>query len=872
MLYLCENFSGDDYNKSAMQTSPFKTQIKPTIWQMIAYGLLCFGIFTLLQFFFHYQSHVRDSSLQCSQLLESSALNINYRNSAGIKQYFTDSGDNWIYSWVLQDSAQGFEVSGLNIDNKNSFFPKIKVQCTQANSQNILLTLTTRAEHSKAAIVSALFFSFLITTLLVGLLLLLKIERKANKKAINDFFQQLDPHLNQSGLVNNFEYPTIAEQLNEKKNALFNYIDDMQLRLHNVDEEFTEQLILSNRELEERYAYLEIQTRDLKSLTTKKSSFFANLSHDFRTPLYTLQGYIRLLNDNNLTTEQRKYTRALEGAYKNLSELVTNFLSMSRLEAGSMNVENSSTNLSKMLSEVIDGMRFLLPENNNLLLLDIARDLPHEIILDKNKLRQILTNIITNAAKYTQNGVIYIHCESSIIDNKSINLNISVSDTGKGISKEDLKTIFDPYTRLERDRTTIPGTGLGLGICKELCTIINAELEVDSKINHGTIFNVNLVANFIQQDDEDQSTPLETKLLHIFTSNSKIEKHLEQFLHNQQLKVVTHKFSQLNLVIQNLSLNEKILCVLNKNNSHELEQILKHKSVGEKLIISIDKDELSAESRNAITHFISIPNIITTHSLTNALALMPINSFDNTLKDKKQEKALKGYQILLAEDNDLNRFIIEDTLNKLGAKVISCADGAAALDLYLAGKYSAILLDAHMPKLGGTEVTKKIRQQHSDNEIAIIGITASTSSTEYQHFIQSGMSDCLIKPINEEELVAKIISLGSKLDTFNQTNENQDSNINPKIQALFKQGCARHIEKLSILISEDINLPKLHQEIHKLIGTLSISDQMELRTQCQASEEQIKGLIDNVGKLNNKQLNDIKLEVQSILQQLTKHT
>jgi two-component system sensor histidine kinase BarA len=253
--------------------------------------------------------------------------------------------------------------------------------------------------------------------------------------------------------------------------------------------------------------------------------------------------------------------------------------------------------------------------------------------------------------------------------------------------------------------------------------------------------------------------------------------------------------------------------------------------------------------------FILVSNSISNQVLSECITFK--ESIKTNISEKFKKEPLKDYILLLAEDNDLNRKIIEERLISFGALVISCPDGDAALELYKARTYDAILMDAHMPKISGTKLTEIIRRDFSDSKTPIIGITASTSTVEYQHFIHSGMSDCLIKPLQDKRLIETILKYAApesivslhdvnKITTAQSSSKDLQLSTQDRIDAMSIDSIKAHILELQQVMK--ISLPKekqiaLFNELHKMNGTLSMTSFKDLQVKTSEIESLVNPML-----------------------------
>jgi signal transduction histidine kinase len=242
-----------------------------------------------------------------------------------------------------------------------------------------------------------------------------------------------------------------------------------------------------------------------------RSSFLATVSHELRTPLHSIEGYIELLLDTPLDEEQRNFAKTAFEASVNLNEIINEVLDFSKLEGKAMELALAPNNVKKILEGAVSTLNANAMQKNLWLTYDIATNVPQTVMLDAQRLRQILVNLIGNALKFTKSGGVQVKVQTQAISDVAVRLLFSVIDTGIGIGKEDQQRIFQPFKQVENSTTrSISGTGLGLAIVKNLVELMGGEVGVQSEIGKGSRFWFTIQAPTIQPKDEKilESVPL----------------------------------------------------------------------------------------------------------------------------------------------------------------------------------------------------------------------------------------------------------------------------------------------------------------------------------------------------------------------------
>ena len=242
------------------------------------------------------------------------------------------------------------------------------------------------------------------------------------------------------------------------------------------------------------------QKKELEIVSKSKDSFFASMSHEIRTPINSIIGLNELILRENPSAEIQGYARNIQNASKMLLSLVNDVLDLSQLEVQKMELMEAEYSTEKMLHEVVDMMGVGMEEKGLKYIVQVDKNIPSRLYGDERRIKQILLNILSNAVKYTEEGSVTFNCRFEQTDEENILLRISVADTGMGIRKEELDTLFDAFRRINKEKTQkIEGTGLGLSITKHLLDLMEGEITVDSIYTQGSEFTVVIPQKIIDE-------------------------------------------------------------------------------------------------------------------------------------------------------------------------------------------------------------------------------------------------------------------------------------------------------------------------------------------------------------------------------------
>jgi len=498
---------------------------------------------------------------------------------------------------------------------------------------------------------------------------------------------------------------------------------------------------------------LEFALQKARAGMEAKSRFLANMSHEIRTPLNGVLGFAELLKKTPLTPEQKKYVSTITSSSKTLLGIINDILDFSKVESGNMSLEYIKFNPIAELEPTLSLFSAKMIEKRISYILYIDPRLPRWIYLDPLRLKQVISNLIGNAFKFTpENGTVKIDITFDRVDEKNINLHISVQDSGIGISPEQQKRIFTPFSQADESTTRkFGGTGLGLSISKSFVELMGGKLELESQEGRGSRFFFTIKTESYVKDEPDYGW-LENQESAIYvsdiTSLSDEVKVLEKYLKRFGLKItVTSDMNSLKDVevvwIISMSIIPKDLDALNR----EL--------VDSSVVIIDGYDKSNRIDINAK----SIRRIDFPFNMSTIYEFLIDKFGDRFNRDESQEIEQKevlnfeGANILVAEDNEVNQMFIELLLKEYGVSLDIADNGEDAVKMVQEKDYDLVFMDVNMPVLGGVEATKMIRELEAPiKDIPIIALTANAMVGDKEKFLSAGMNDYIKKPVDIGDL------------------------------------------------------------------------------------------------------------------------
>lgn len=286
-----------------------------------------------------------------------------------------------------------------------------------------------------------------------------------------------------------------GELINRRKNGEIYHEEAHIAPVFNDDNEITHYVGVKFDVTERKKAEkLLIEAKDAAEVATKaKSLFLANMSHEFRTPMNAIIGLSQLALSKKISPETHDYLERIKSSSDNLLVILNDILDFSKIEAGRVTLEEHGFNLMQLIKTVNHLFSIQTQEKNLEFQLNIAANIPENVIGDSFRLQQVLSNLVSNAIKFTQSGSVMLNVECETLEQPNVMLKFSVIDTGIGISEQDLSKLFIPFSQADSSITRrFGGTGLGLVICRDLLQLMNSELKINSQLNQGTVISFEL--------------------------------------------------------------------------------------------------------------------------------------------------------------------------------------------------------------------------------------------------------------------------------------------------------------------------------------------------------------------------------------------
>jgi signal transduction histidine kinase/CheY-like chemotaxis protein len=538
--------------------------------------------------------------------------------------------------------------------------------------------------------------------------------------------------------VANQQFDNIATEIQQRRNAE-NRLTDYLGQLEHIVSARTAELKAINTRLSQSNEELEVARSTALDMAEARSAFLANMSHEIRTPLNGLLGMIALSLDGPLNAEQQQQLSIAHDSGKVLVELLNDILDLSKFDAGQLELEHIPFDLGSLIEDTANLLSQNAAPSVELTCL-IDPHFPALVLGDPTRVRQIVSNLLSNALKFTRFGRVDVRLSAH-----KDGVRIEVCDTGIGIAQDAQVKIFQPFTQAGAGITRqYGGTGLGLALTYNLCEAMQGRLTISSEAGFGSQFCADLPLPCHTR--AVMPAPLHGKVLAITAASSGLAELLKTLL-----PVWGVTYEQRTMDDPLLGLSPDLLIT----DCPECLFSLRPTISAPILVVTAYGSFMPGEEAAALAPLQQQARPLARNALYQILRriLLADVTTSNDARLESQPVRRRG-KVLLVEDNPVNQLVAKGMLGKLGCDVVVAAHGAEALDQLEHDEFDLVLMDCNMPVMDGYEASRQIRQSGRWPHLPIVALTANAMSEERERCRAAGMSDYLAKPFRREELAA----------------------------------------------------------------------------------------------------------------------